>query len=305
MKLCKLHLKYTAVDALTLPPYKGSTFRGSLGHIFKDLVCVKPHGQCERCELQDSCLYPRTFQPVKNSKHPLPPPYIIEPPAESKRHYTSGETFATGLVLVGDRVESLPYFVDAMKTLGEQGIGKGNGQVQLRSVMSQGRNGSQRELFDEETGQVSDGAYFVDWDDFAPVEAEEVTLYFLTPVQLQHKGKLIKGPVPFRLLVANLLRRWKMLERFYGNGQVSTPWELEQQDTGSVVVSDFDVQWQSFSRWSNRQKRYHPLYGLTGSVTYEGDLTPWTPLLQLGEWMHLGKKTSFGLGQYELKFGHV
>ncbi len=305
MKLCRLQLKYTAVDTLNLPPYKGATFRGSLGHIFKDLVCVKPHRQCEGCELQESCLYPRTFQPVKDSKHPLPPPYIIEPPAESKQHYTPGETFAAGLVLVGERVASLPYFIQSMAKLGVQGIGKGGGEVQLRSVLSLGMNGSHRELLDEESGRISDSAYFVNWEDFTPTDTQEVTLRFLTPVQLQHKGKLIKGPIPFRLLVTNLLRRWKMLERFYGDGKNSTPWELERQEVGSVVVSDFDVQWQSFSRWSNRQKRYHPLYGLTGSVTYEGDLTPWTPLLQLGEWMHLGKKTSFGLGQYELKCGHV
>ncbi len=40
--------------------------------------------------------------------------------------------------------------------------------------------------------------------------------------------------------------------------------------------------------------------GLLGSISYEGDLAPFMPYLALGEWLHVGGKTSFGLGRYRI-----
>ncbi|RLC18770.1 MAG: hypothetical protein DRI57_07960 [Deltaproteobacteria bacterium] len=61
-----------------------------------------------------------------------------------------------------------------------------------------------------------------------------------------------------------------------------------------------DLRWEHAIRYSNRQKRSMPFGGLIGEVTFAGDLAPFWPFILLGEWMHVGKKTSFGLGQYEL-----
>jgi len=41
--------------------------------------------------------------------------------------------------------------------------------------------------------------------------------------------------------------------------------------------------------------------GFIGSITFEGDLEPFLPFLLLGEYVHVGKGTSFGLGKYEIK----
>lgn len=37
-----------------------------------------------------------------------------------------------------------------------------------------------------------------------------------------------------------------------------------------------------------------------GRITLAGPLAPWLPLLRLGELVHVGKGTSFGLGKYRI-----
>jgi CRISPR/Cas system endoribonuclease Cas6 (RAMP superfamily) len=40
--------------------------------------------------------------------------------------------------------------------------------------------------------------------------------------------------------------------------------------------------------------------GLLGEIRFQGNLQPFIPYLQMGEWCHIGGKTSFGLGKYRL-----
>ena len=43
------------------------------------------------------------------------------------------------------------------------------------------------------------------------------------------------------------------------------------------------------------------LGGLLGSVHLHGDLAPFAQLLHQGQWLHIGKNASFGLGGYRLQ----
>jgi len=38
--------------------------------------------------------------------------------------------------------------------------------------------------------------------------------------------------------------------------------------------------------------------GVIGKVTYEGELSPFLPLLLLGQYTHVGKGCVFGLGKF-------
>jgi len=44
--------------------------------------------------------------------------------------------------------------------------------------------------------------------------------------------------------------------------------------------------------------------GMMGSVTYEGKLNEYLPLLDFCEKVHLGKNTSFGLGKIKVQKVH-
>jgi len=40
--------------------------------------------------------------------------------------------------------------------------------------------------------------------------------------------------------------------------------------------------------------------GVLGSINLTGELQPFLPMLQAGQWLHIGNKTSFGMGHYAI-----
>jgi CRISPR/Cas system endoribonuclease Cas6 (RAMP superfamily) len=40
--------------------------------------------------------------------------------------------------------------------------------------------------------------------------------------------------------------------------------------------------------------------GFVGEITFQGELEQFLPFIALGEYIHVGKGTSFGLGKYEI-----
>ena len=41
--------------------------------------------------------------------------------------------------------------------------------------------------------------------------------------------------------------------------------------------------------------------GFLGEITFEGELAEFMPFIELGELLHMGKGTIYGLGMYEIK----
>ena len=59
--------------------------------------------------------------------------------------------------------------------------------------------------------------------------------------------------------------------------------------------------WRDWRRYSSRQRQEMVLGGVVGEVALRGELAPFAELLAVGQWTHLGKNTSFGLGRYRLE----
>ena len=44
------------------------------------------------------------------------------------------------------------------------------------------------------------------------------------------------------------------------------------------------------------------LGGIVGKASFSGNIKEFLPLLKIGELVHIGKGTSFGLGKYEIEY---
>lgn len=106
----------------------------------------------------------------------------------------------------------------------------------------------------------------------------------------------------FRSLAHSLLRR---VERIPLTDAAGNPLSLQGtarllQQAASVRIATQSLRWYDWPRYSPREDAWMRYGGWLGEITYEGDIGPFVPLLRLGEWLHVGGKSVFGLGRYRM-----
>ncbi|NLJ29277.1 MAG: CRISPR system precrRNA processing endoribonuclease RAMP protein Cas6 [Deltaproteobacteria bacterium] len=311
MKIGQFTLKIRALDDLHLPAYKGSTFRGGFGSSLRRVVCALRRQDCSGCLLRDRCVYVYVFEtpPPQESKRlrlykSVPHPFVIEPPLDETRLLAAGATLELGLVLMGQALEYLPYFIYAFMHLGEQGLGKGRGAFKLESVVSQESDGS-KVIFRDETGALTSPGGFPAQSFIQARTAElqgmtRLRMIFLTPGRIKHADHLVEKP-EFHHLVRALLRRLSSLSYFHGGEPLNLDFQGIIDAATHIHRVGAETRWYDWERYSSRQKERMSLGGFVGTLEYEGDFTPFLPMLAWGEILHVGKGVSFGLGRYRLE----
>lgn len=301
-----------ALQTIYLPAYKGSTFRGGFGHAFKRTVCTVRNATCETCLLQSRCIYSYIFEtpPPENAEilsnyQRAPHPFVIEPPFDTKRTYTAGDTLTFGLILLGRAAEYLPYFIYTFEELGRMGIGKGKGRYELLEVICEGDKIYSSE--DRSLKPVKHNSPFIPSYLKSGKEAlsplckggpRGVTLNFLTPTRIVMNNDLVVEP-EFHQIIRPLLRRISTISYFHYGERLDLDFKGIIERAGKVKVKERNTRWHDWERYSARQDTRMKMGGFVGRVTFEGELGEFMPFIEIGERIHVGKGTSFGLGKYE------
>lgn len=309
LSLLRVRVTLQARDPLQLPPYKGSTLRGGFGSVFKETVCVVEHRDCARCLLRSRCAFPYVFDtPVPEDatrlrKYPAAPhPFVFLSPLEEKTLYRPGETLAFDLTLIGKGADFLPYFIYTFERLGEQrGLGKGRGRFSVESVAWLSPQGEEVLIYDDHTKTLRNSFRLVTVQDLCSELStlHFLTLHFVTPTRLVYAEVLTPAP-DFHVLIRALLRRLSNLAYFHCGTELNLDFRGLITAAEQIETVASDLRWYDWERYSARQDARMKLGGFIGRVTYRGDLHPFLPLLRLGEVVHVGKGTSFGLGKYAI-----
>jgi len=291
-----------------LPGYLGSTIRGVVGGSFRDLVCVTRAPTCEGCLLIDRCPYPYLFEtpspphippPLQKRFRQAPRPYILDVP----RVYAGEPTLELGLVLVGRAFDYLPYFIYVLNETGRRGIGRARIPFRLLAV-ADGSSNDGPVIFRAEEGIVHNGVPAVTLEGLrhqGDMPLSQVALEFLTPLRIKKYGGYQEGGerIEFATLLDLLLGRIETLA-FFHCGESWVPDVALRQAARSVRVVSKNLSLQRLERYSNRRQQKLPMHGLVGTISFAGDLAPFLPLLRMGEYIHIGAGTAFGLGRYRL-----
>ena len=297
-----------ALDALQFPAYKGSTLRGAFGHAFKRVVCTLRKNSCADCLLRQRCVYCYVFEtpPPDNAEMmkkytAAPHPFVILPPPEEKRLYKPGEGFSFCLTLIGKASEYLPYFIYTFNELGKTGIGKDRGTYNLLKVTKADTG----EVVYDGSGKILHGAYkTVSWEELAGngklCQTEELTLRFQTPTRIRYSEDLVFD-LEFHMLMRTLLRRISLLSYFHCGSRLDLDFRGLINEAKSIEVKRRSLKWHDWERYSNRQQTRMKLGGFVGDITFTGEFGKFLPYIILGQHIHVGKGTSFGLGKYEIQ----
>jgi hypothetical protein len=127
-----------------------------------------------------------------------------------------------------------------------------------------------------------------------------VRVRFLTQTRLKHADGFVRRP-EFHVLFRRLLGRISSLARFHCGGPLDVDFRGLIERAHEVRLVRDETRWTAWMRYSARQDRRMEWTGLVGAATYEGDLAPFWPYLVFGQWTHVGKGATFGLGAYRLE----
>ncbi|HEA68036.1 MAG TPA: CRISPR system precrRNA processing endoribonuclease RAMP protein Cas6 [Desulfobacterales bacterium] len=291
-----------------LPYYKGSTFRGVFGIALKKVVCALKRLVCSECLLKQRCVYALAFEtsgslnlPEKSRIASPPHPFVIEPPLTNERDFSKEDSFDFNLLLFGEINNSLPYFIYAFDQMGRIGVGKRingkRGQFALKRVKLDGK------IIYTDTDQKLN----ID-ESFATLSLSEPNNYsqnnfrlkitLETPLRIKFENRL-KTDLPFHALVRAMLRRVSSLHNFYGGGEPPLDYRGLVKRADAIRIIETDLRWFDWERYSNRQEQRMMMGGISGSITYEGHMMEYMPLVDFCSEVHIGKQTSFGLGKFK------
>jgi CRISPR-associated endoribonuclease Cas6 len=293
MKIASFQFELIAKDEIKLPQYKGSAFRGLFGHALKNTACVTKRSSCDDCLLRKDCPYAYMFETFNERNERVARPFILEPPMTERNLFPVGDILKVNMVLVGKAIEYLPYVVYSYKVMGKRGLGHTRGKFYLQRVTS-----GDKEIYYFKEQLVH--KHFPEFEITLRPEKNvrnHLKINFITPTAIKSKGRVDR--FDFITLLKALKRRLKALS-VYHNGKENLQFNYDADHVSSIKVTS-NLHPYHWKRFSNRQDREIDFDGYVGEMELQGDLAPYLPLLRVGEILHVGRGTVYGMGKYQLE----
>lgn len=229
--------------------------------------------------------------------------YVLRPARGLEGPVAADGLFDIELVLIGPALRHAASCLEALALLGVNGLTAGKHRFEVVGVAALAPAGERRVWSPEEGWCVHALAPVAAAEILsAPAAAGALRVELVTPMRLKHENSVLRTcPTP-RVFVERLLGRMQLL----ATQQTGEPLldkalkaELVAQ-ARALRVTEASLEWVLLERYSARQRQRMENGGLRGSFALDvcpDELAGW---LRLGSWLHVGAKTSFGLGQYRL-----
>ncbi len=305
IELAKYRLRLKFLEECPLPRYKGTTFRGAFGSVFKNTICVNKYGVCEDCLLKEKCAYSYVFEtPVPEDSERMrlytyaPHPFVIEPPQSDRQIFSKDEEVDINLVVLGKAIGYLPYFVYTFVKMGNAGLGRKRGKFELLNISNEI---SGEEIFNPSSGKLKQHKPIsINLSNNSSRIGNNIKFNFITPVRIKYEDSLLDD-LEFHILIRNLLRRLSNICYFHNGKKLDVDFNELIHLAEDVKKKSDSTRWIEFERYSTRQNTNMKMGGIVGEIEFEGDLSPFSGYLEAGKYIHIGKLTGFGFGKYSLE----
>lgn len=330
----KIKTTFSASNAFHLPYFAGTAIRGILGRAMFDTVCINPHiKNCTNCPDTQSCSYAYVFKshlvsvnrpvPFQDGNkpmdkiHTLPPikteaphPFVLSRISPEQGSIKKESCIEIEYTLIGTAIQYLYTFMQTLLHFPDYPFAN-RGKIQMDKIEE--IHYDQQDTYslllyqDGEWKNTSVQPYRLQAEQYIldPDLTYNTKITFLTPVRIQHQGK-ITSQLSYSILLKSLIRRVQMLDLFYGAGDYEPVAKhlLDILEKSTLLPKTrtalHPVQ---VNRYSHRQNKHIHQPGMLGWIAFKKVPAMFIPLLKLGEIIQVGKGTSFGLGRYRLDFG--
>ncbi len=305
----RFRLVIQAVDPIVLRGFIGPTLRGLLGEALHDSAGrdseARPPGQAS--------LFRTLFEGVGHGENPSrrPPPYLLHPPGRSGLRLGPGDMFDYELTLVGDAARHAPTLFRQLYTFGlNGGVGRHRARFLLKEVWA-GAPGGEVLIFGGMGGLLVEhfrpewswnGEQFVERAlQEHPPDIRAITLELVTPLDLRAKGKPVSD-LTFSHIFRSVLRSLASYARSHGDGKLPIDFQAWKAQARSVAKTADRTRVQRVVHYSRRQfdrdgtPRRIGVTSRVGTLTFEGELSPFLPFLALATRFHVGKGRTMGFG---------
>jgi len=298
-----------------LPAIIGSTLRGAFGHALKAISCSVPHQNCGICFLSDVCLYTSVFEPTSLRLKDAPRPFVFEPPIPPltreisenltlKLRVAEQGKISFDLILLGEAIKKMPYFVYAFELMARHGLGADRQPFAISEVFYLDPNFETYSIYvpsDSKISlhQTSNLAELIEIRLAEITVSDRIKIRLLTPLRINRNREILEK-ITFNEFFKQCSLRLKFLSENYGL-PIEYDYKFLMQKAEKAEIISRNLWRHNFQRWANRRERKEPLDGMLGEIEFGADsFADFLPFTTAGEILHIGNTTSFGLGKFEI-----
>jgi len=308
LRLSTYEAIFDCESPVTLHGPCGELWHSVVGKALRDITCVRPGTNCQKCKLQHACDYPALFntpRPPTSTRMPgynyIPAPHIFQQRVNQQGQPVRDEPNSRQLRMrfsLVDRANMRIHTVLAcLAQVAANGFGKDRIRAEMVDLMQVEQNGACSSC--SVTATRAEPAEII----IPPLADDDKTvrIEFITPYR--QPGKRGNNPAEFDLsaLLIAVVRRIDLLKEFHSDGKLQLDFRSLKALTLRSDLATARLKQRKAHRYSASHGKTVDMSGLLGTVDLYGSLaTRMWPWLNIGSRINVGKNASMGSGQYRL-----
>jgi hypothetical protein len=274
-----------------MPPYKGSMFHGGFGWALNSIA---------------SELMAVLFDCKDMNGHTLIKPFVLVPPTDALTFYPKHHCFQFRLKLFGHATDLFQDILAAIFIWQQMGLGESRVAFNIRHIDLQLPDTAIR-VFQQGCGdfQVVHAIALSSYVQHQLLNLQSLMEHHITafintisPIDLRKEGRSLQSAPDSKNLSWFIAQRLAQLCLAHGNQAKVGFHEFLPKDIAPPLHVNTTVFEQN--RTSGLQGTKHTIKGLTGTWAYDIDNYQQVCWLLIGSLIHVGKKSTFGFGAYDL-----
>lgn len=292
LPIIRLEVYMKSEHKANLQNWLGSAIRGAIGtELIKYSCCMEKKAECEKCPEILNCAVKTLYHTGSSEKSDVViNPYIIY----CEKGLVNGSEICFEVILFGEGVKTYKEIIKVLY----RGIkiGAERESFNLVKIMDKIKN---QVIFDGVTWSELEESFLNNISNKNKVS--RIKVKFLSMYNAKQKDV---NAVDFSYFIRGCMRRVSATLK-----QNDIPLDVDFGELvkyiDNVKVVEKNLKNTTLKRYSSTTSETHEIHGVEGSITFEGEITPFLEFLKLSEIIGIGKLCVMGLGRIKVEYDTI